>query len=139
MQLRDHPLLTYRGIRSWPPVWTLIRGNDTGRPRGEVGTLKEIHVSAISPTANSGATRSYNRIFLFIDHDRKGYLGCLMMENRAFCEHLAKLLCDHYGHTVAEIGGARSRRQSVTALSVPRPRPAKGPWTSSGKSDEVSP
>ncbi len=105
MELRDHPLLIYRGIRSWPPVWTQIRGDDSARPRGEVGTLKEIHVSIDPPVQASGASGGYNRIYLFIEHDAKSYLGCLMMEDRAFCQQLAALLRNQYGRTVAEIGG----------------------------------
>ena len=102
MQLRDHPLMTYHGIRSWPPVWTLIRGNERERPKGEVGVLKEIHVSAIPPAAN--ATRSYNRIFLFIELDGQGYLGCLVLEDYAFCQELAKVLRQHFRRTIEEIG-----------------------------------
>ncbi len=53
MQLRHHPLLSYCGIHSWPPVWTLMRGTDEQRPQGEVGVLKDIHLTAVSqpPTA----------------------------------------------------------------------------------------
>ena len=105
MELRDHPLLTYRGIRSWPPVWTQIRGDDAARPRGEVGTLKEIHFSIDPPGQASGAPGGYNRIYLFIEHDAKSYLGCLMMEDRAFCQQLAALLQSQCGRTIVEIGG----------------------------------
>ncbi len=104
MELRDHPLLTYRGIRSWPPVWTQIRGDDRARPRGEVGTLKEIHVAADPAGQTSGASGGYNRIFLFIEHEDRSYLGCLMMEDHAFCQQLGTLLQSQCGRTVAEIG-----------------------------------
>ncbi|HEY1373388.1 MAG TPA: hypothetical protein VGH50_13030 [Candidatus Binatia bacterium] len=102
MELRDHPLMTYRGIRSWPPVWTLIRGAGKDRPKGEVGVLKEIHVSATPPAAD--ATRSYNRIFLFIELDGQAYLGCLMLEDYAFRQQLAIILHDHCNRTIEEIG-----------------------------------
>ena len=26
MLLRDHPLMTYKGLRSWPPAWIWIYG-----------------------------------------------------------------------------------------------------------------
>jgi hypothetical protein len=94
--------MTYHGIRSWPPVWTLIRGADRERPKGEVGVLKEIHVSAIPPAAD--ATRSYNRIFLFIEHGGQAYLGCLMLEDYAFCQGLATVLRGHFNRTIEEIG-----------------------------------
>ena len=105
MELRDHPLLTYHGIRSWPPVWTQIHGADSARPRGEVGTLTEIHFSTDPPGQASGAQGGYNRIYLFIEHEDKSYLGCLMMEDHAFCRQLATLLRSQCGRTVAEIGG----------------------------------
>ena len=35
MLLRDHPLMMYNGIRSWPPVWVWKGGNDNTNPKGE--------------------------------------------------------------------------------------------------------
>jgi hypothetical protein len=67
--------------------------------------LKEIHVSTDPPAQASGAPGSYKRIFLFIEHDDKSYLGCLMMEDHAFCQQVATLLRNQCGRTVAEIGG----------------------------------
>ncbi|HKA34635.1 MAG TPA: hypothetical protein VKH64_15570 [Candidatus Binatia bacterium] len=104
MQLRDHPLMTYHGIRTWPPVWTLIRGTEKEPPKGEVGVLKEINVSAIPPPADADAPRSYNRIFMFIDHGGQRYLGCLMLEDYAFCQEVAKVLRHHFNRTIQEIG-----------------------------------
>ena len=104
MQLRDHPLMMYHGVRTWPPVWTLIRGAEKERPKGEVGVLKEITVSAVPPHSND--TRSYNRIFLYIEHAGQTYIGCLMLDDYAFCQELTKLLRHHCGRTVEEIGSA---------------------------------
>ena len=41
MELRYHPLLSHRGIPSWPPVWVPFKSDDK-KPtlRGEIGTLK---------------------------------------------------------------------------------------------------
>jgi hypothetical protein len=36
MLLRDHPLMSYRGLPSWPPAWTWIGGLDNKRPQGEM-------------------------------------------------------------------------------------------------------
>jgi hypothetical protein len=102
MHLRDHPLMAYHGIRSWPPVWTLIRGAEKERPKGETGVLKEVQVSASPPA--SDATRSYNRIFLFIEHGGQNYLGCLILEDYAFCNEVAALLREHCGRGLVEIG-----------------------------------
>src|SRR5213593_1335425 len=37
MDLRNHPLMSRRGARNWPPVWTWIGGGENKRPKGEVG------------------------------------------------------------------------------------------------------
>jgi hypothetical protein len=42
MLLRNHPLMRYRGIASWPPVWTWIGGGEKKRPRGEIGILRSV-------------------------------------------------------------------------------------------------
>ena len=49
MLLRDHPLLSYRGIPSWPPVWTWIEGEENKNPKGEIGTLIAVKLSLIEP------------------------------------------------------------------------------------------
>ena len=104
MQLRHHPLLSYRGIHSWPPVWTLMRGTDKERPRGEVGILKEVQVSSTPPPVKPDGPRADQRIFLFIEYQQRGYLGCLILEDYAFCQQLAQLLPDYYNRTIEEIG-----------------------------------
>jgi hypothetical protein len=42
MLLRDHPLMSYNGMPSWPPAWTWIGGVENDHPRGEVGILEAI-------------------------------------------------------------------------------------------------
>jgi hypothetical protein len=49
MLLRDHPLMSYRGTRNWPPVWTWTRGGENKYPKGEVGILKTVEPSKIQP------------------------------------------------------------------------------------------
>jgi hypothetical protein len=65
MELRDHPLMTYRGLPSWPPAWTWIGGTDNQYPKGEVGILKEITLSQIEPA---------DRIFLYMDYEDASYM-----------------------------------------------------------------
>jgi hypothetical protein len=49
MLLRAHPLMTYKGIRSWPPAWLWRGGNENTHPEGEVGILKDVMLSTITP------------------------------------------------------------------------------------------
>jgi hypothetical protein len=57
MLLRDYPLITYKGNRSWPPTWLWRGANETSNPKGEVGILKDVISFAVEP---------YDRCFLII-------------------------------------------------------------------------
>ncbi|MGB7952226.1 MAG: hypothetical protein WCH75_31455 [Candidatus Binatia bacterium] len=95
MKLREHPLITYRGLRSWPPVWTWVGGTDNSHPTGELGILKEVKPSKIEPA---------DRMFLYMDHENGSYLGCLLVENSAFCSQVVTLLQSYSGRPIREIG-----------------------------------
>jgi hypothetical protein len=43
MLLRDHPLMSYRGVRNWPSTWLWVGGEVNERPRGEVGIVTHIY------------------------------------------------------------------------------------------------
>jgi hypothetical protein len=70
MLLRDHALFRYRGIHSWPPVWTWTGG------------LNKVE-SRIQPV---------NNCFLYIDHEDSSYIHCLLIENHVFCKQIVELL-----------------------------------------------
>jgi hypothetical protein len=99
MLLRDHPLMSRHGVPNWPPVWTWVNGEVDGPenrfPRGEVGILKWIGLSAMQPP---------DRCYLYIDHEQSSYLGCLLFDDPAFCRHVAKLLESYCNRPIAEIG-----------------------------------
>jgi hypothetical protein len=95
MKLREHPLLSYRGIPSWPPVWSWIDGEENEEPAGEVGVLTEVRLSIIEPP---------NKCFLIIAHEASFYMGCLLINDLAFCAQVAELLQDYCGYTIEEIG-----------------------------------
>ena len=96
MMLRDHPLLSYRGIPSWPPVWTWIEGEENKKPKGETGTLTEVRLSLIEPP---------NRCYLVIRHEESTYMGCLLINDLSFCAQITQLLQNYCGHSLQEIGG----------------------------------
>jgi hypothetical protein len=96
MKLRDHPLMSYRGIRNWPPVWTSATTTNCSvrHPRGEVGVLKYVHSNSLMS----------NKCFLIIDFEAKTYIGSLIFKDHAFCGQISNLLRDHVGRAIKDIG-----------------------------------
>ena len=95
VELRSHPLMNYRGVPNWPPVWTngnQLRGVKI--TKGEIGVLKYVLVHDQMP----------NRIFLFIDHEGDGYTGCLLFNDPSFCKQLQTILETEIGASIKEIG-----------------------------------
>ena len=95
MLLRDHPLVSYKDIRNWPPPWIWVSGGETKRPIGELGVLRRVELSKIEPP---------DRCFLHVDHEGSSYIACLMFDDAAFCIQIAKLLTDYCNLPIAEIG-----------------------------------
>jgi hypothetical protein len=94
MRLRDHPWMNHRTIKTWPPVWVWIGGSKDKKPKGEVGTLKDVR----RYEANT------NRCFLVIEHEQELYVGCIHLENRLLCDELYELLTKEIGQSLASIG-----------------------------------
>ena len=93
MQLRDHPLMSYRSVRNWPPVWTL-RGVGTVKTlKGEVGVLTYIDYDGMS-----------NKCFLVIDYQSALYTGCLICQDRSFCKQIVQVLRTQVDRPIKEIG-----------------------------------
>jgi hypothetical protein len=95
MTLREHPLMTYRNLHSWPPAWTWIGGTDNEHPKGEVGILKELRPSQIEPV---------DRMFLYMEYEGASYIGCLLIDHHSFCRQISRLLQDCCGRPIREIG-----------------------------------
>ena len=95
MLLRDHPLMSYNRLRSWPPPWTWTDGTDNKHPLGEVGILKAVVPSNIEPAG---------RCFLYIDYEGATYIGCLLIDDIAFCRQIVELLMANRNRPIAEIG-----------------------------------
>jgi hypothetical protein len=95
MLLRDHPLMRYRGIPSWPPAWTWIDGGEDKRPTGEIGILRTTLLSKIQPA---------NRCYLLISYEGASYMGCLLFDDDVFCDQVTKLLQRYCNRPIAEIG-----------------------------------
>lgn len=94
MQLRDHPLMSYRGVHNWPPVWTWINGEVYKKPaKGEVGVLHAVRPSVVSWT--------YHNI---MQHESCEYMGTLMFDDSQFCCQIQTLLQEHCGQPIRQIG-----------------------------------
>src|SRR5262245_43177102 len=99
MKLRDHPLMSNRGTRNWPPTWNKIGGGSIAVPgeiqRGEIGILKRVLLSQIEP---------YARCYLSIEFNRMDYMGTLVFDDAMFCRQIYELLKQHCGESIKEIG-----------------------------------
>jgi hypothetical protein len=96
VELRYHPLMSYRSVSNWPPVWVWIAGQKRELPKGEIGILKEVLPSKLSPGS---------KLFLMVEHNGGEYMGCLMFDDGVFCRQLEKLLPRYYNQTISQIGG----------------------------------
>jgi|SRR5262245_9255753 len=97
MLLRDHPLMIYKGVRSWPPVWvSKDRNATTKNPKGEVGTLLGAVESHFTPEFTC---------FLIMEHRGAEYIGLLLLDDGDFCHQVVELLEAHCNRSIAEIGG----------------------------------
>jgi hypothetical protein len=95
MLLRDHPLMTHHGAHSWPPTWVWAGGLEKAEPQGEVGILREVRLSSIQPA---------DRFFLYIDYEGSIYIGCVLVDNHAFCSQIAAMLQDYCNRRLVDIG-----------------------------------
>ena len=87
--------MTYRGVRSWPPIWTCVDDPEKKHPSEEIGILQEVWPSDVEPP---------DRCFLCIEHEGLNYIGCLMIEDCDFCRHLVRILQSSCNRPIAEIG-----------------------------------
>ena len=92
MLLRDHPLMSYRSVRNWPPV--LERHGPTRKKITTRGSWNSQEGNAIN-------IQFANRFFLYIDYEGSSYIGCLLFDDKAFCSQIAKLLQGHCGRSLS--------------------------------------
>jgi len=94
VELRNHPLISYHGLPSWPPTWSPANPkSDLKSLRGEIGRLKYVLPN-----------KTFDRCFLIIEHENEAYIGCLFFDDRMFCAQMVTILGNHAGLTVKEIG-----------------------------------
>jgi hypothetical protein len=122
MELRKHPLMTYRGGNNWPPPWAWISGKKNKLvPSGEVGTLVEVTQSKLDP---------HGKCFVTIEYDGAYYIGCLLFDDGAFCQQVARLLQRHLRYPLEYIAGIElsyGRENEPPSASFPPDRLSKSP------------
>jgi hypothetical protein len=94
MQLRAHPLMTYRGVTNWPPAWIQVHKTKIKSLSGEVGILK--HVMRYD--------RVPNGFVLVIEHARERYLGFLIFDEVSFCMLIYDVLQARIGCSIKDLG-----------------------------------
>jgi len=95
MWFRNHPLVSYHGVPSWPPAWTWIDGEENKHAKGEIGILRTPLLSKMQPA---------NRCYLLISYEGASYMGCLLIDDHAFCKHIAEVLGFCCNRLISEIG-----------------------------------
>jgi hypothetical protein len=95
MKLRDHPLLSYKGVTSWPPTWLWGGGGRYVHALGEVGVLKDVMLSSVEP---------YEKYFLIMEHEGRKYIGTLLVGDSSFRQQIYTVLIEHRGKPIQEIG-----------------------------------
>lgn len=90
MMLRAHPLMNYRGLPNWPPLWCR-----TGKPSltGEIGVL-----------TSADSDRTGKRCYLSMEFQGERYFGTLLFDDSTFCWYICKTLKNRIGLTIKEIG-----------------------------------
>jgi len=105
MQLRNHPFMSFNGIRNWPPEWIWASGlrNNHLAAEGEVGILDNVRRSIVRPDSS---------LFMTIKHNGSVYLGRLSFDRQEVCHQIFELLRANYGRSLSEIG-------SIEVLDAP--------------------
>jgi len=94
MELRAHPLMTYRGVPNWPPAWIQVQETKIKGLSGEVGILKHV----------MWYDRVPNGFVLAIEHARERYLGFLIFDQVSFCTLIYDLLETRLGCSIKDLG-----------------------------------
>jgi hypothetical protein len=95
MKLRDHSLLSHRGVSSWPPTWLWGGGNRYIHTIGEVGVLKDVILSSVEPS---------DKCFLIMEHEGRKYIGTILIGDPSLCYEIYAVLIEQRGKPIQEIG-----------------------------------
>ena len=83
------------GAKAWPPTWTTTRPRKNDKPRGEIGTLEQVLMTAWFN----------NKIFVFVQYQGFRYMGLMQFDDPKFCDEMFALLRNNLGRSIKDIGG----------------------------------
>src|SRR5215467_903953 len=109
MKLRDYPLLSYRGVSSWPPTWVGWNSKQLDQSKAETAVLKDV-------TLSTTALRCY----VMIEHEGDEYLGALLFEDHNSCLRIYHLLLSHRGEVIRKVSEIDVPHSSTTAPIKPK-------------------
>src|SRR5215475_1974202 len=120
MKLRDYPLLSCRGVSSWPPTWVGWNSKQLDQSKAETAILKDV-------TLSTTALRCY----LMIEHEGDEYLGALLFEDHNSCLRIYRLLLSHRGEVIRKVSEIDVPHSITTAPILSQRRAkhaAQRPW-----------
>jgi hypothetical protein len=92
MKLRNHPLMSNKSGRNWPPIWKEKFGDKI--LTGEIGVLTHV-----------GSDPQWkHHFYLHITYGDLPFVGSLVFDNIIFRHRVSVLLTRHIGRTLREIG-----------------------------------
>ena len=95
------------GAKAWPPTWTTTRPRKNDKPRGEIGTLEQVLMTAWFN----------NKIFVFVQYQGFRYMGLMQFDDPKFCDEMFALLRNNLGRSIKDIGGLDLSHNIVTSAS----------------------
>lgn len=97
MELRNHPLMSFRGRPNWPPEWIQSPTQNGDTATGEVGILEEVYYpSVLDPS----------RCYVTITHRGRAYFGVLRFDDTEFCQKISELLLQNLTREIEEIAAS---------------------------------
>jgi hypothetical protein len=94
MKLRDHPSISYKGVRSWPPVWFDADTVPGKVIKGEVGILTDVVMGGLELC----------EVFLAIRYQGGSFIGVLFFDDQLFCLKVYEFLKACIGREIKDIG-----------------------------------
>ena len=94
MKFRDHPQISQKRVRSWPPAWVESNSLPGTVLTGEIGVLTDVNLRGFNPC----------RLLLTIHHENRSFSAVLFFDDEPFCVQVFEFLKGCVGRSIEEIG-----------------------------------